>query len=245
MSETKEIQKIQTSPTVEQIMMAAVEKGDVNIEVLERLMDLKERDDKSKAEKAFNEAFTQFQKECPVIPKTVKGSETKGGTLAFKYAPLDVIEGFIKTPLNNNGLTYSWDSSKKDTLRSTVCTITHTLGHKKSAQFESVIDPGTSLMNPLQREGSTIGYGKRNSLVLVLGLIMVGEDDDGNAGGNDDGIIKPETAKKIQAELNKAQDPPLAWESIRGEIEKVEEIPVTKVKAIADSIVEYLKNENG
>jgi len=168
-------------PSIVSLISLAVEKG-AGIETIERLAALKERHDKQQAEIAFNEAMVTFQENCPKIIGTRPGSKTNAGVVTFYYAPLDQIEGFIKEPCCQAGLTYCWNSllSEDGKKRSTTCTLTHVEGHNKKATFESSIDQGTNLMNNLQKEGSTLEYGRRNSLKLVLGLIVSGEDDDGN-----------------------------------------------------------------
>lgn len=194
--------ELQQQPTVEHLLLAAVKQG-VDIEALNRLLDLKERIDAKNAEKSFNEAMANFQKECGVILSKTDGAKTKtSNKAAWKYAALQDIEPVIKKPLANNGLSYSWDSEDIERAgkpgRKTVCTITHVLGHKKSASFTSAIDSGTSLMNSIQKEGSTIEYGRRNSLKMVLGLVIAGEDDDGQNAGAPSEVITEEQKTEIE-----------------------------------------------
>lgn len=186
MSAKKEISKIQVAvnhPSIELILQSAVQ-GGADVDTLRELVALKKEVDAMNAEKAFNEAFSKFQSACPIIPKTKEGAKIRG-EVAYKYAPLEAIEPLIKNPLADNGLSYTWESKLLDEgkVRATTCILTHANGHKKTATFESGIDAGTSMMNNIQKQGSTVTYGERYSLIMVLGLIVQDEDDDGAAAG--------------------------------------------------------------
>ena len=166
-------------PTIELILQSAVQ-GGADVETLRELVALKKEVDAMNAERAFNEAFSKFQSVCPIIPKTKEGAKIRG-EVAYKYAPLEAIEPLIKKPLADNGLSYTWESKLLDEgkIRATTCTLTHANGYKKRATFESGIDAGTSMMNNIQKQGSTVTYGERYSLIMVLGLVVQDEDDDG------------------------------------------------------------------
>lgn len=237
---------IQKSPTIESIIMAAVEK-DANIETLERLMALKERYEKKQAEIAFNEAFVAFKGICPKIYKTKTGATEKNNpdNVYWKYAPLDIIEDQVKKPLSECGLSYDWNSEvvyeekTKSRIRKTHCTLTHILGHSRTRTFESGIDSGTSAMNSIQKEGSTISYGERYSLLMVLGLAVKDEDDDGVRGAEvelTDEQLKElsivESNKKLKTKLLKAYN-----------IKDVEYLPADKFEECIKRINAYLDNE--
>lgn len=192
-----------SEPSIELILMRAVDR-DVPLATLEKLVELKERIDKETAKKAFHAALANFQKNLSVIEKKTPGAKTRSGDEAWRYASLADIQPVIQEPLAKAGLSYSWDSEDIERngkpAKKTICTITHKLGYSKDSTFTSGIDPGTSVMNELQKEISTTEYGRRQSLKLALGLVIAGEDDDGNAGGGkvaDDDTITEEQAKEL------------------------------------------------
>lgn len=241
--------ELQQQPTVEQLLLAAVQQG-VDVDTLNKLLDLKERIDAKNAERAFNEAMAKFQKECPTIYETHAGAQTKtGNKAAWKYAPLETIEMIIREPLANNGLSYSWDSEDIEKNgkpgRKTICTVTHVLGHKKSSTFTSTIDPGTSLMNEIQKEGSTIEYGRRQSLKLVLGLIIAQEDDDGQKVGKSKETITEEQKKEIE-ELIGSSDEVLYNKILTFyQVESLGMIPADSFMQCKNKINAYKKAKNG
>jgi len=191
-----------SKPSIEMILMRAVDR-DVPLATLEKLVELKERIDKETAKKAFHAALANFQKKLPVIEKKTSGAKTRSGDEAWNYASLGDIQPVIQEPLAKAGLSYSWDSEDIERngkpAKKTICTITHKLGYSKDSTFTSGIDPGTSVMNELQKEISTTEYGRRQSLKLALGLVIAGEDDDGNAAGGKvaDDKITEEQAKEL------------------------------------------------
>ena len=177
----------------------------LDAQALEKLVDLKLKLDAAEARKAFSEALARFQGEIENVAGTREGSKTSKGILTFRYAPLGDIMHAIRKPLTGNGLSVTFDSEflPEKKVRKTSCTVTHELGHKETSYFESELDPGTSLMNPLQKQGSTLKYGQRYSLCMALGIVTEAEDDDGNAGGKvetkNGKLITENEAKKITA----------------------------------------------
>ena len=70
------------------LMQIAIQ-NNASIDVLERLMALKERFDANEAKKAYMRAMAEFQGKCPIIKRTKEGGRTKEGVVAYKYAPIE------------------------------------------------------------------------------------------------------------------------------------------------------------
>lgn len=187
--------------SIEQILYVAVQNRDgVNADTLEKLVELKERIEAKEAEKEFNQAMAKFQNECPIIEKKTTAKDERSGKEYFRYAALEDIIDAIKEPLASNGLSYKFDSQLIEGKRIRVdCTVTHEMGHRVTSTFESEID-GTARMNAIQKNGSTITYGRRFSLMMALGLIAKGEDDDGMSAGS----IEVQLTEKQQKELEES-----------------------------------------
>jgi len=199
--------KLTGAISMEMVLMKAVNRG-MDAQALEKLVDLKLKLDADEARKAFSNALAKFQGQIENVNGTKEGSKTKSGIVTFRYAPLGDIMYAIRKPLTENGLSVTFDSEflPEKKVRKTSCTVTHELGHKETSYFESEIDPGTSLMNPLQKQGSTLKYGQRYSLCMALGIVTEAEDDDGAAGGKvetkNGKLITENQAKKITAMIN-------------------------------------------
>lgn len=184
---------------VTQLFELAINKG-VGVDVLERLMDLSERVDVRNARKAFFDAVAAFQEECPEIRKAKKANIVpKGGGSGFSYsyAPLETITRTIRPLLKKHGLGYSWtveQSSEK--VMQVVCVLRHIDGHEERASFPVPIDNG-GRMSGAQSHGAALTYGRRQSLIAVLGLTTADEDNDAPRGREVTKKITKEQARQL------------------------------------------------
>jgi hypothetical protein len=152
----------------------------VPVEVLERLVALHERVTERNAEVAMAEALAGFQAECPPVPRTRAAEIVKNGVKQYSYtfAPLDEIVRVIRPHLTKYQLSYVHDARvDKDRVEIT-CTLQHAAGAKRTATFEAPIDSSGG-KNAIQQVGSARSYGRRYTLMDVLGLTTE-DDDDGN-----------------------------------------------------------------
>jgi len=170
---------ITTQPTPTDLIAQAIEKG-LDVQALEKLMDLQERWDANQARKIFFESFTKFQSECPDIRKT-KGVEFEGktaGSVSYKYAPLADITRQIGPKLKENELSYRWEIQDTDKDIKVTCLVSHVSGHTERTTMQA--NPDTSgAKNPIQARGSAIEYLKRYTLIGALGLSTADTDIDG------------------------------------------------------------------
>src|SRR5574337_1798893 len=79
----------QIKSNVDYLIELAINK-DLDVDKLEKLLQMKEHVDSEKARVAFNNAMMKFQSECPVIKK-VKPITDKNGVLLYSYAPIENI----------------------------------------------------------------------------------------------------------------------------------------------------------
>jgi hypothetical protein len=169
---------------VQSLVRLALEKG-VDVEVLERLVALQERATDRNARMAFFEAVSTFQEQCPEIPKTKTAAiKTKsGGEFRYTFAPLEAITRTIREPLRASGLSYSWDvDAPGGAVLNVTAVLRHIDGHVERASFPVPIDKG-GRMSDAQANGAALTYGKRQSLLSVLGLTTADEDIDGAGHG--------------------------------------------------------------
>lgn len=165
--------------TPDRLIALAIEHG-ADVDRLGKLMDLQERWQAGQARMAYFDALSRFQSACPAIPKS-KQVKNRDGSKRYAYAPLDTIIKTLREPLQKHGFSYRWQTDHaEDSLRVT-CYLMHAAGHEESAvvTIPGITGHGT---NAAQDEGSAITYGRRYSLINVLGIV-VDEDDDGAASG--------------------------------------------------------------
>ena len=161
--------------TPDRLMALAIEHN-ADVEKLGALMDLQERRNAQRAREAYFEALARFQHELPPIPRD-KEVKNRDGSLRYAYATLDQILRYIREPAFACGLSWSWSPGvPTDEGVSVTCTITHTLGHHESS---SVNIPGISSggTNAAQDAGGSNTYGRRYSLINVLGIQATDDTD--------------------------------------------------------------------
>lgn len=170
----------------------------VPVEVLERLVALQERVTARDAEQALAEALNAFQAECPPIPRVGKAVVLKNGVKQYEYrfAPYDKTLEVIRPYLNAHGLSFTHDSAMVNGEVEVVCRLQHIMGAGRQSTFRAPVD-NSGGKNPLQGVGSARSYGKRYTLVDVLGL-STEEDDDGRAAGGGGGGRKAATITEAQ-----------------------------------------------
>jgi hypothetical protein len=162
---------------ITQLLMKALEK-DASVDTMERLVALEERLSKRTAAKEFADALAKFQQACPPVPKKSKADFSAAGSrVQYSYAELPDMAAHIAPHLHPLGLSYTWDSTHDENTMTTVCTLRHVNGHSESSTFSAPLESRAG-MSPQQKYGSAGAYGRRQSLVQVLGLTTADPDDD-------------------------------------------------------------------
>lgn len=194
MAETQVITRPQATPamalaTVDpQSLIAQAITAGASVETMERLVALAKDVRSTAAREAWYEAMAAFQARCPAIKKTRSASiaTRTGGQYAYTYAPLDEIDGAVGPLLGELGLSKSWRSRVEGDKVFTVCRISHVFGHyEESGEIPMPIAGGDdrSGANPAQRVGIALTYGKRYSLLAILGIAPEDDDDAQTHGG--------------------------------------------------------------
>ncbi len=172
--------KVENTSEITDLIRVAMEKG-VDVAVLERLVALKERVTDRDARMSFMAAVAAFQRECPVILKNkAVGYESRsGGSVKYAYAPLEQIAKDIAPSLEKHGLSYRFttEEAAHPNVLLVVCILSHVDGHEERARFP-VPTQTDAKMSGAQKVGSALTYGRRQSLVSVLGIVTADEDDD-------------------------------------------------------------------
>ena len=173
------IQQVSEPTTPAHLLELAVS-NNLDVEKLEKLMQLQRSWEADQARKAFFEALNEFQANAPEIRKGKSVAfETKtGGKTEYKYAPLADVVRQIKDTCRECGLSYRWEiQDTKDEIKVT-CLVTHTAGHTERTTMTASPDTSGS-KNSIQARGSAIEYLKRYTLIGALGLSTSDTDIDG------------------------------------------------------------------
>lgn len=170
MTETTEL----TVSTPTSLISQAIEKG-LDVNALEKLLDLQQRWDANIAKKQFFASFTNFQANCPDLrkTKTVAFNQT-----SYNYAPLADITRQIGKALKDNQLSYRWEIKDVNDEIEVTCLISHVDGHTERTTMKAKSDVSGS-KNAIQARASTVTYMQRYTLIGALGLSTADADIDG------------------------------------------------------------------
>lgn len=166
----------QEQATPDQLLQMAVDKN-LDVDKLEKLVDLKLRVEAEQARKDFFASLAHFQNTCPEIVKN-KSADFGAGKAKYQYAPLPEIARTIKDPVKESGLTYRWEIKDEGEMINVTCIVTHVSGHSERTTMSSKSDT-TGNKNPIQAKGSAIEYMKRYTLIGALGISTADSDLDG------------------------------------------------------------------
>jgi len=197
---TKKAELVSTAPTVnvESLLMKAVESGQ-SIDTLERLLAMREKLQSEFARTEYFKALSEFQSECPFIPKerTVKD---KSGNVRYKYASLDDIVKVVGPLLKTHGLSFTVNTDNTAASVAAICEIHHAAGHSEKSVFVVPVEE-TAFMNEAQKVASAQAYAKRYAFCNALGILTSDMDDDGQSLGQ--GVTIQDIYKRMQLTMSK------------------------------------------
>lgn len=167
------------------LIAQAVQAGQIDVGVIERLCALQERVQAQAAKADFIRAMADFQAECPVIEKRKPAKDRNGKTMYF-FAPMDDIVRQVGGLIAKHGFGYGFDQKVTDDGKgmAVTCKVTHIGGHSESASFFSPFGAGTPMMSEMQKHGSASTFAKRYAFCAAFGISTGDEDTDG---AKDDG----------------------------------------------------------
>lgn len=164
-------------------LIQAIERAAINpavdVDKMERLLQMQERILARQAEVAFHAAFAEMQSELPVI--TERGQIVVDHKVRSEYATFEDINEAVKPILHRHGFGVSFRTDFADGITITAV-LSHRQGHKEQTSMKLPADTSGS-KNVVQAIGSSVSYGKRYTMQALLNITSGGEDDDGHSGG--------------------------------------------------------------
>lgn len=225
--EVEAIQPKSLVPGPDTFLQIAVNRG-AEIEELKILMDLRDRDERWKAEREFEKHFAEMQKDYTAALKT-KEVKTKAGTLAYKYCPLPEILKIYAPILSRHGFSYRWEEveDKDKAGKTTTCFLTGH-GFSRTANEHLPYALGNALINEIQTRGVTSEYGRRYSFMNVTGCIVADEQDS-------DAVLSPPNSQAIKKTI--AACLPFLPTGLRNEyIEKMESTDTDELTRVESEV---------
>lgn len=154
----------------------------VDVDKLERLMQMHERMQARTAEQAFNAALSSAQQEMRPIAADAENPQTRS-----RYASYAQLDRALR-PIYTNysfGISYDTADSHKDEHIRVVAYVTHGGGHGRTYHVDMPADgkgaKGGDVMTKTHAAGAAMSYGMRYLLKMIFNVAVGEEDRDGNA----------------------------------------------------------------
>lgn len=168
---------------------------------LEKLIDLHERTEATRAREAYHAAFARMQQNLPSIYRTGRGHNS------ITYATNHDIQEALRPVLFAHGFGVSFRTAAAEggKLR-VVLVLAHRDGHAEESELIIGADM-TGNKNAIQAMGSSQTYAQRYLTLAMLNLTSHDDpnDDDGNATGRG-AVVDPKGFAQWEADLDAAAD---------------------------------------
>jgi len=166
------------------VIERAASNPDVDLDKLERLLEMRERVEAQQARKAYYAAMATMRPELPSIRKDGVIDIGRGKPISF--AKWEDINDAIVPVLGSFGFSIFFNTDVLDGRVRVTCKVAHELGHYEETTLTLPADTSGS-KNAVQSIGSSVSYGKRYTASALLNLTSrdggPDRDDDGMAGG--------------------------------------------------------------
>jgi len=171
-----------------QMIAAASRDPQVDVEKMQKLLEMRERLLAKEAETAFNVSMRAAQSEIGPVFRDAENPHTKS-----RYAKLEAIDAKIRPVYVRHGFSLTFNSAPpaKEGAARILCDVLHSGGHSKHYELEGELDvagaKGTSNKTSIQGLGSSVSYLRRYLTLMIFNLVMSNEDDDGMGVGRGTG----------------------------------------------------------
>jgi hypothetical protein len=196
------IAKVEPSALLSVIEKAAADPN-VDVDKMERLMNMARQVQADRAKVAFNTAFNECQSEIGVVATDSNNTQTKS-----KYASYAALDKALRPIYTKHGFSLSFDTGTNAPADhvEVLAKLAHKEGHTESYRAVICADgkgaKGGDVMTKTHAVGSAMSYGMRYLLKLIFNVAVGEDDDDGNSAGS-----KVETlSEKQQADMRALLD---------------------------------------
>lgn len=182
------------------VLERAATDPNTDVEKMERLYDMIERNQDSMAVKAYSADMVAAQAKMPKIIADSRNNQTNSN-----YAKLDTIIQVASPIWAEQGFALSFGEGKADLEGFTRVTldVIHRDGHSKSYHRDMPLDiagiKGNTNKTPMHASGSTVSYGRRYLTCMVFN-IATGDDNDGNL-QQQYGLQQPEPPNELVEQI--------------------------------------------
>lgn len=192
-----------------QMIERAARDPSIDVDKLDRLLQMRERENARVAEQAFHAALAEAQTEMHPV-----GTDSDNPQTRSRYASYAALDRAVRPIYAGHGFALSFNTADAPGPEQAriVCDVSHVGGHTRRYHIDMPVDGkdarGGDVMTKTHAVGSGVSYGMRYLLRMIFNL-AIDYDDDGNAAG---GRGKTTPAKRDQAP---------AFNRLRGELDAI------------------------
>jgi hypothetical protein len=229
-----EITMIDEVTSVLQIIERMTTNPAVDVDKLERLMDMHDKVIARRAKGAYLHAFSALQVDLPSIEERgiVKGNN---GKVMYTYARWEDINDILKPILAKHGfgLWFKAGDQVEGGKTIVITLLGHRDGHVETTPVPMALDR-SGAKNEQQGTGSSLSYAKKYGAGLLLNLTFRGEDDDAAAAGAHEKISEEQLADLLaKLEADKAD---LGKFESYLKVEKLSDLPAARFQEALDAM---------
>ncbi len=178
----QEMQPAQESPTSAFERLA--KDPAVDVDKLERLMQMHERMQARFSQEQFNAAMSAAQTEMRPVGADAYNPQTKS-----RYASYEAIDSVLRPIYTRHGFGLSFNTGEcplPEHVR-VLCTVSHRGGHSEPYHIDMPADgkgaKGGDVMTRTHATGAGVAYGMRYLVKMIFNVAVGDSDDDGNSAG--------------------------------------------------------------
>lgn len=172
-SAVAETSRVSESAAMIQVIERAAMNPDVDIDKMERLLQMQERIHERQASMEFNAAMAMMQDEMPSIAE--RGKSHNGA-----YATFEDINDVAKPIMKRHGFAVSFRVNNIPGGIEVTGVLMHKAGHREETTMTLPLDD-SGKKSSVQQVGSSVSYGKRYVMSAMLNITTRGLDDDGES----------------------------------------------------------------
>lgn len=164
-------------------MISLALQNGIDLERLDKLMELHERWEANQARKAFESAMAAAKAEIrPVVKNREVDFTSSRGRTNYEYEDFAAVADAVDSILGKHGLNYRHRPKQDGKNLTIICKMAHRDGHFEEIELTAQNDESGN-KNGIQGLGSTATYLQRYTVKLALGLAAA-KDDDGRKAGS-------------------------------------------------------------
>lgn len=191
------VAKIEPEPqSLLEVIARAARDPNVDIDKMERLLQMQERVHARNAREAYAEALAELQPLLPVISERGK-ILNNNNEVQSTYAYWEDVNEHIRTLLSEHGFSLSFRTGRDGDLVTVTGVLAHRMGHSEETTLALPADI-SGKKNAVQSIASSLSYGKRYTAFMLLNVTTKGEDDDGQGSTNMKADGEPVARAKLE-----------------------------------------------